>query len=103
MSLLGPACGWANGWILSASRMASNILLLKRPQFSLVSSAFRFVLAMRETASDSLKSSGKVVAGVDGGSGATSVHSDQELCVSVGVVRITVAASGEWDQDRVLT
>ena len=103
MSLLGLACGRANGWILSASRMASNILLLKRPQFSLVSSAFRFVPAMCGAASDSLKSSGKAVAVVDRGSGATSVHPDPELCVSVGVVQITVAASGEWDQDRVLT
>ena len=103
MSLLGPACGWVGGGTLSATRIASNLLLFERFQSSLAASAFRFVPAMLGTASDSLESSGNAAAGVDGGLVATSVHPDQELGVSVGVVLIIAVASGNWDQDRVFT
>ena len=103
MSLLGSACGWAGGWTLSATRIASDLLLFERFQSSLASSAFRFVPAMLGTASDSLESRGTAVAGVERGLGATSVHPDQELGISVVVALIIVVANGNWDQNRVLT
>ena len=97
MSLLGPACGWAGGWTLSATRIVSNLLLFEQFQSSLALSAFRFVPAMLGTTSDSVVSGGKAMAGVDRGLGATSVRPDQELGVSVGVALIIVVANGNWD------
>ena len=52
---------------------------------------------MLGTASDSLESRGTVVAGVERGLGATSMHPDQELGVSIGVALIIVVANGNWD------